>query len=389
MNTDFNEKSSKVGQKILVCTNFLDSTINGICHFPRFLLRYAAENEGHNVHIVTYDVPESRENVTKIVFDYPRFLHPFTDFLVNIDYLKAVRQHLKTHEVDVVIFNTGVTGILTRLILPKKIKVLGLIHDDDSLKPSRKNALTYRKYIYGYIRRWLEKVMTRRLDAVLCCSDFIRDTVIKLLKANPKKILTLHQAIDIQAITYKNYNWTKGNQPIKVVFVKAAYIRGGLENLINALGLCTEYAFELTILGAREMGFEDIKKWATEHKNLKINLLGKQPPEIVSAALYAHHILCIPARAEGLGLANVEGLAHGISVIATNVGGIPEVMNNDRNGWIVPPDDVPLLANALRACIEAPSSVRAEKSQEARHYIEQHFDYPIMINRLFEIIKSI
>jgi colanic acid/amylovoran biosynthesis glycosyltransferase len=63
-------------------------------------------------------------------------------------------------------------------------------------------------------------------------------------------------------------------------------------------------------------------------------------------------IFCVPSRREALGVANIEALNSGISVITTNVGGVPEVMDYGRNGWLVNPEAPHELAAAIQECIE-------------------------------------
>ena len=60
----------------------------------------------------------------------------------------------------------------------------------------------------------------------------------------------------------------------------------------------------------------------------------------------------LPSRYEGFGMAYAEAIAHGLPVIGTTAGAIPETVP-DSAGVLVPPDDVPALAAALRRLIES------------------------------------
>jgi glycogen(starch) synthase len=55
----------------------------------------------------------------------------------------------------------------------------------------------------------------------------------------------------------------------------------------------------------------------------------------------------VPSRSEAQGIALLEGLAAGTPVVASRVGGIPEIVRHGENGWLVPPDDPLALARAL------------------------------------------
>ena len=70
------------------------------------------------------------------------------------------------------------------------------------------------------------------------------------------------------------------------------------------------------------------------------------PPD-VSAYLAAADVLAAPSRNEGMGRAIVEAMALGLPVVATDVGGIPDVVADGETGRLVPPNDLVALTEAL------------------------------------------
>lgn len=88
--------------------------------------------------------------------------------------------------------------------------------------------------------------------------------------------------------------------------------------------------------------------------------------------LGAADVLVLPSLREGLPLALLEAMAAGVPVVATRVGGMPEALDGGRAGRLVPPDDPPALAEALRATLGAspdgPALVSAARMRVAERY---------------------
>ncbi len=71
------------------------------------------------------------------------------------------------------------------------------------------------------------------------------------------------------------------------------------------------------------------------------------PTEEVAKALDEATVLVLPSRSEGLGRVVVEAFCRGRGVVATRVGGIPDIVEDGTTGLLVPPEDAPALADAL------------------------------------------
>ena len=74
-------------------------------------------------------------------------------------------------------------------------------------------------------------------------------------------------------------------------------------------------------------------------------------PEVIQLLSHATVFAC-PSLYEPLGIVNLEAMACGTAVVASRVGGIPEVVSDGETGLLVPPDDPAALAGALNAADE-------------------------------------
>jgi glycosyltransferase involved in cell wall biosynthesis len=71
----------------------------------------------------------------------------------------------------------------------------------------------------------------------------------------------------------------------------------------------------------------------------------------VAPVYAASDVIVIPSRSEGLPNVLLEAMASGKPVVATRVGGIPEVLSDGVNGWLVPPEDPVRLGDAMAALL--------------------------------------
>jgi glycosyltransferase involved in cell wall biosynthesis/predicted ATP-grasp superfamily ATP-dependent carboligase len=102
---------------------------------------------------------------------------------------------------------------------------------------------------------------------------------------------------------------------------------------------------------AREAGLE--------HRFL---LTGEISREDVGRLLKAADVMLFPSHSEGLPNAVMEALAARLPVVATDVGGIREVIRPERTGLLVPKEDVPAMVNAVRQMLDEPSFARSTAS---------------------------
>lgn len=101
-----------------------------------------------------------------------------------------------------------------------------------------------------------------------------------------------------------------------------------------------------------------------------VSLTGFVPD--VAAFLSRIGLFVLASRTEGLGLVVVEAMAAGRPVVATRVGGVPEVVADGETGILVPPEDPAALAAAIRRVLGDPA-LAARMGQAGRERVRQHF----------------
>jgi glycosyltransferase involved in cell wall biosynthesis len=140
----------------------------------------------------------------------------------------------------------------------------------------------------------------------------------------------------------------------------------GYDVLIAALATIADIPWQLTIAGDRTRDTAaaaqlDADITAYDLGN-RVAVLGAMPIECIFELYRASDVFVLASRFEGYGMALAEAIAHGLPVVSTMAGAIPDTVPAGT-GLLVPPDDIAALALALRRLI----SDRAERQRLARN----------------------
>lgn len=99
-------------------------------------------------------------------------------------------------------------------------------------------------------------------------------------------------------------------------------------------------------------------------------------------------IYCLPSKNEAMPMSVMEAMAHGVPVITTNVGGIPQLIEDGVNGLLMDVDDIDRLSNLLLDLSLSPRR-RAELGLAGRKKIESSFSVQSSINKLLDIYQDV
>jgi len=124
----------------------------------------------------------------------------------------------------------------------------------------------------------------------------------------------------------------------------------GIEYLINALTQIKEANLEILILGKGPKE-KELKKMSNDLKIQNIKFLGEITHPKVYEYLKASDMLILPSLSEGLSNVLLEGLSQGIPIITTNVGGNPEIVIHNENGFIVQERNSKAISDAIKKMI--------------------------------------
>ncbi|CTQ34790.1 glycosyltransferase [Jannaschia rubra] len=184
-----------------------------------------------------------------------------------------------------------------------------------------------------------------------------------------------------------------GPEGLRILYVGSLLRKKGVAHLLDALAaLPADMAWTARILGGGDLS-ETLKAQA-DRLGLtdRVRFDGPQPAETVALAYRDAHVLVVPSipgdggRVEGIPVVLMEAMAHGRAVVASDLSGIPELVEPGRTGWLTPPGDARAIAAALTAIARDPGAAfaiaRAGRDRIAAEYLVE--DNAAALARLME-----
>jgi glycosyltransferase involved in cell wall biosynthesis len=143
---------------------------------------------------------------------------------------------------------------------------------------------------------------------------------------------------------------------------------------------------ELTLIGDGPLRGEVERELAELGPRLR--LLRWCPSEVVREELARTRCLVLPSLAEGLPVVLMEALAMHRPVIATQIAGIPELVEDGIGGWRIPAGSVEALERALREAVEAPSAELERLAKAGAGRVREAHDPAVEIPKLAALLDA-
>lgn len=151
----------------------------------------------------------------------------------------------------------------------------------------------------------------------------------------------------------------------------------GLDVLINAFAtIHPEFPHVSLILAGRSEVQEASLRQLAETLDLgdSVQFLPNVPHRNIGQLLQNATIFCLPSRSEPFGIVLLEAGAYRLPVVASETGGIPEIVTHGKHGLLVPRDDINLLAEALASLLRDPECAR-QLGEQLRDRVSEDFGW--------------
>lgn len=365
--------------KILLCTNQYDTISNGPVRFVHLILGSNKPGGEHEIRVLSEDIAEEIFGLYKV--EIPAWLREsiLSQLFRMWFYHRKAMAVRKVYPFDVMVYNHALVGLWSAL----RFKNTAGMFNDEAYSSFRwqKERLS-RSWLKKSIFRQAEKAMFRICDKVIVNSVYLEKTL-KSAYGDRNKVFVMYKGISVSGKIPERKSF---EMPVNILFVKTDYKAGGLQDLIAALKMVA-FPFNLHIAGPPAREYRQIRTWLENAGIINVTrLYGYRPPEKVEDLMRKASVFCVPSRREALGMANMEALACGLPVVTTQAGGIPEVLDDGNNGWMVPPENPLQLAAMLTACVEN-VGLREEKARNGMKYVRR-FSEKHMHERFISILNA-
>jgi len=239
-------------------------------------------------------------------------------------------------------------------------------------------------------RRFICRVLGRFTGLSLAVSQGVKDYLVTQGGLNPAKVRVVANGVDAAAIAaarpgpeVRQELGLPETVPVIGLVGRLDHWGKGHRELFEAMAALKERhpVCALIVGGGRRI--DEVRALAAGLGLAgAVHFLGERPD--VPDLLNAMDIFVLPSYSEGLSLALLEAMAAGKPVIATAVGGTPEVVTEGVNGLLIPPRDAGALAGALARLLTDPALAQ-RLGANARARVQEHYS----LNRLGREINAI
>jgi glycogen synthase len=279
----------------------------------------------------------------------------------------------------------GFGGMLVQAI--HDVPLVVTLHSMEPLRPWKADQLGT-----GYaVSSWAERLAVERAERVIAVSAQMRGDILTHFRVDPERVVVIHNGVDAEAFRRTERREALARHGVRepyVLFVGRISEQKGILPLLEAarslpedvsLVLCASSPDTPELLSRLE---------AAVAGRPRVRWINAMLPVAEVVELYSHAAVFVcPSIYEPFGLINLEAMACGTPVVATRVGGIPEVVVDGETGWLVPPGDEAALAQALRGALADPALAR-RMGEAGRRRVEAHFSWDRIAERTLAVYRD-
>jgi glycosyltransferase involved in cell wall biosynthesis len=372
-----------------------------------YYLSHSLRKLGHNVHVVARHSEDSEKTVNGIQAHYIRgtgnALTRYWSFARSAS--KKIKELNKEIGFDVIHANLP---LVPSFAIPKdSAKALvcavhstwkgeAIVTKRDNpkeLNPNEKMMLRFNRVLRRY-----ETGLMKRSDALIAVSRYTVGELTGLYGIKEEKIHVIYNGVDINKFKPRpdraelRREFGLEEEKKIVLFVGRLYHRKGLEILLRSIPPVLQefgdvrFAISGTGFKKKEQSLRDLAKELDIEDAVKF--LGYVPDEKLPSLYSASDIFVLPAIYENFPFAILEAQATALPVISTKVGGIPEFLTDNENGFLIDPGDSSQLTQRVLTLLQNPE-LAEEMGRRGRKLIEEKFAWRLITGQVTDLYSKL
>ena len=301
--------------------------------------------------------------------------------------IPQIASRLRESEFDLLhthVYKADLLGIIAAYM--PKIPIVATVHGYTDAFPA------VRMY------RHLDLLVLRRLPKVIAVSDYLRQELIASGLA-PHRVVTVYNAIDLDVFVSavrtdrRKVRAELGigpNAPV-VLTVGRLNPEKGHRYLLESARLARRHISSLRVLVVGEGPLRENLEASAHSLHLDAVVSFLDWRDDVASLMAASDLFVLPSTRESFGLVILEALALGVPVIATRVGGVPEIIRTGKTGILIEPRDSGALARAMTWALTNPTQA-GQLARQGQAMVRQRLSVEAMVratNRVYhEVVSS-
>ncbi len=365
-----------------VATNFYPH-IGGIENFCYGLSKKLAER-GYDVEIITSRLDKNWPSIEeKEGFKIIRC--PSLGNLLNVNPLTFIINKLIKAKPDVIHTHSHMYFTSNQVALLKRFNnVPNLLHLHGNIDYSLpKND--FKTYLFFQIKnkiydRTLGKWTVQGADKIASVSKIDMKNAIRLWNLDSDKVCWVPNAIDINS-----FKGNKSNDNLNVVFIGRLEPWKGVHTFIEAARMLLKVRDDVTFT---LVGDGSLRNYVENISNDRIKVLGQVPYNQIPNILSNASVLVLPSYMEGLPTVILEALASEVPVVASNIGGIPEIVIDNETGFLFPTGNTKIFANRIMNLLDD-ENARNKMGRNGLDLVKKFYTWDKVVTRTEKIYSDL
>jgi glycosyltransferase involved in cell wall biosynthesis len=216
--------------------------------------------------------------------------------------------------------------------------------------------------------RWIKpftRPIWRRAKKAIAVSEYTRQLALKHYRV---PIQVIHNGAEISQLSSAEI---RIHEPPRLVFAGRFMPQKNPLAIVEVLSQLTDFDWRCDLLGDGPLLEEVKRRIEAQGLSGRFTLHGWVTPDAVLTRFAKSDILFMPSLSEGLPVVGVQALACGLALVVSDIGGFWDLVEREKNGFLIPPHSVPAFADALRRLISDPETLlrfRRASLEKARQF---------------------